>query len=336
MQAREVCDNHVHLFNAAHEAQLLRDLDYTGTTQFALMVIGRDPTWDPQGNQLENCLRVKQKYPDRAFVFGGFDFRSMIARGVPEVPFDEQLKQLLAIGCDGLKLLIGKPDVLRQLRHPLDGPLFEPFLALAEELQVPVLWHVADPPEFWSEATVPLWARGRGWSYENNGYPTKSLIEMQMSRVFSRHPRLNLILPHFCFLSDRLDDAAFLLNHYPSYCLDLAPGVEMFHNFTANWDASRAFFINHADRILYGTDFGMGLGWHKDRGMMIQRFLETTDTFDVPNDPLMQPDERPALRGLDLPEPVLQKIYVENFRRVIGTKPKPLNLAARTEWMIAG
>lgn len=332
MQERDVCDNHVHLFRADHEATLLRDLDYTGTTQFALMVTGFHG-FDDRGQQLDNCLRVKQKHPGRAFVFGGFDYRSMEATGKPEIPFETQLQQLLAVGCDGLKLLIGKPGPRKALNHPLDGPVFEPFLTLAEQLQIPVLWHAGDPPEFWSEATVPLWARGRGWTYDHT-FPTKPQIEAEMARVFARHPRLKLILPHFYFLSDRLTDAAELLRTYPSFHLDLAPGVEMFHNFTANWEASRQFFIDFADRILYGSDFGIYCGWHRDRGRMVRRFLETADTFDVPDDVLMSPDDRPPLRGLGLPDDVLQQIYVENFRRVIGTRPRPLNLDARQPWML--
>lgn len=331
MQDREVCDNHVHLFLPEHEDQLILDLDYTGTTQFALMVTGFHG-FDQRGMQLDNCLRVKQKHPGRAFVFGGFDYRSMAAGGKPDIPFETQLQQLLDVGCDGLKLLMGKPGPRKELNHPLDGPIFQPFLAMAETLQIPVLWHSGDPPEFWDEATVPLWARGRGWSYDST-FPSKPQIEAEMSRVFSRHPKLKLILPHFYFLSDRLDDAAELLSNYPAYSLDLAPGVEMFHNFTANYDASRQFFIDHADRILYGTDFGVYCGWHRDRGMMVRRFLETADTFDVPDDILMSPDDRPPLRGLGLPEDVLQNIYVENFRRVIGTTPKPLNLKAMQDWM---
>ena len=56
----------------------------------------------------------------------------------------------------------------RRTRFKLSGD--EP-LSLAEEKQFPVLWHVGDPPEFWSEHTVPLWAKQRGWWYPP-GTPT--------------------------------------------------------------------------------------------------------------------------------------------------------------------
>ena len=59
--------------------------------------------------------------------------------------------------------------------------------------------------------------------------------------------------------------------------------------------------------------------------MMIRRFLETDDVFPVPDDPAMTPDERPPLRGIALPREALRLIYSENFRRVVGDRPRPLS-----------
>ena len=72
----------------------------------------------------------------------------------------------------------------------------------------------------------------RGWWYEPP-IPPKEQIDREIAAVFARHPRLNLILPHFFFLSDQLEKAARLLERYPGFYLDLAPGVEMLHNFTS-------------------------------------------------------------------------------------------------------
>jgi len=52
----------------------------------------------------------------------------------------------------------------------------------------------------------------------------------------------------------------------------------------------------------------------------------------VPDDPLMTPDERPALRGLALDEASLRQIYAGNFQRIVGaTRPRPLNDSAVDE-----
>ncbi len=311
-----IIDGHVHFVRPEHGPRLLADLRHTGVRQFAIQVIGRD-YGDPDGEHQAMAIELKRQMPGEVFVFGGLDYRE------GRLPFDEQLRALMAGGCDGLKMLTGKPDRRKKLGLPLDGAELQPMLQLAEESGFPVLWHVGDPPEFWCERTTPLWARRRGWWYDAT-HPTKAQIDREIAAVFRRHPRLNLILPHFFFLADRLDDAARLLDEHPSYSLDLAPGVEMFHHFTARRDAARAFFIKYAQRIIFGTDFGMAFGWSPDRGMMIRRFLETDEAFDVPDDPAMSPDERPPLRGLALPREVLQLIYAENFRRKVAAAPRPL------------
>ena len=336
----DILDGHVHCFSRELWDDTLASLRYTGARQFTLLDTGHHGG-DPDRNQIGNALRVKREMPDEAFVFGGLDFTGMLApepepggsaaadssaARVPLVPFERQLQHLIDIGCDGMKLLVGKPDRRKAVGVPLDHEIFRPMLDLAERAQFPVLWHVGDPPEFWSEQTVPLWARQRGWWYDAATHPSKAQIEAEIAGVFRRHPRLRLILPHFFFLSDRLDDAAKLLESYPSYMLDLAPGVEMYHNLSARRDDARAFFQRFADRIIFGTDFGLPFGWGRDRGMMIRRFLETDEAFDVPEDPAMTPDPRPPLRGLALPREVLELIYAKNFRRVVGRdRPRPLN-----------
>ena len=309
-----IIDGHVHCYLREQLDRLVDDIRYTGARQFCVLVVRRD-----QSPEWANALRLKRQSPGDVFLFGGLDLSS-------GVPFERQLQELIDAGCDGLKLLLGKPDRRKAFGHPLDSPVLQPMLSLAEETRFPLLWHVGDPPEFWSEATVPQWARQRGWWYDDT-HPTKKQIDAEIASVFRRHPKLNLILPHFFFLSDRLDDAAALLEAHPSYCFDLAPGVEMLHNFTARHDAAREFFIRFADRIIFGTDFGMGCGWGRDRGMMIRRYLETGETFEVPEDPAMTPDDRPPLRGIALPRDVLAKIYADNFRRVVGSSPRHLRSA---------
>jgi hypothetical protein len=61
--------------------------------------------------------------------------------------------------------------------------------------------------------------------------------------------------------------------------------------------------------------------------MMIRRFLETNESFPVPDDPAMQPDVRPHLRGLALPREALRLIYGDNFRRRVGETPRPLTVS---------
>jgi predicted TIM-barrel fold metal-dependent hydrolase len=200
----------------------------------------------------------------------------------------------------------------------MDGELYAALFAHLEAEGIPLLWHVADPPEFWTRDAVPLWARQQNWWYDES-FPPKEQLDAECLHVLRRHPGLKVILAHFFFLSQDLPAADRLLDELPNVHLDLAPGVEMFHNVSRDPEAARAFFVRRADRILYGTD--IGAAQHRTgpkRGWMVRHWLETDDVFDVPDDPLMTPDDRPALRGIALGEAELERIYAANFLRILG------------------
>ena len=196
-----------------------------------------------------------------------------------------------------MKLLVGKPDRRKAVGVPLDDEIFAPMLRSGRADAVPCALARRRSAGILERAHGPAMGPSARVVVRRRRTRPKRRSRRRSRSVFRRHPRLRLILPHFFFLSDRLDDAAALLEAYPSYMLDLAPGVEMFHNFSARRDDARAFFLRFADRIIFGSDFGMTCGWGRDRGMMIRRFLETDEVFDVPEDPAMTPDDRPPLRG---------------------------------------
>ena len=57
----------------------------------------------------------------------------------------------------------------------------------------------------------------------------------------------------------------------------------------------------------------------------VRRWLETDDTF-------WEQEEYGVLRGLALPEDVLEKIYRSNFERLAGDMPRPIDVEkARAE-----
>lgn len=325
----KIIDGHTHFDSIDVYAEQIEHLQYQWAEQFAVLVVERFlPDYasfkQPQG------LWMKWKLPAQTFLFGGLDWGGFIDpdRRVLEVGLVEQAKQMKALGFDGLKLLTGKPNVLKALQIELDGLELRPLLEWLEETGFPVLWHVSDPEEFWSEEALPLWARGHGWSYGST-HPSKIQIHHALRSVLKRHPKLNLILPHFCFLAGGLDEASDLLEKHPNVFFDLAPGVEWLHHLSENREAGKDFFIRYADRIIYGTDMGMkNNATHRDRALMIQKFLETEDSFPVPPDIFMHPDERGDLRGLGLPESVMERIYSKNFHRAMGnSQPLPLNVS---------
>lgn len=327
---RVIVDAHIHFDSPEAYPRLQEDLRREGADQCCVLVIDHYPG-SPYGFRQAEGIWLKQQHPSSVFLFGGVDWTLVLNQPPAAAAKAElllQLNRLRDLGFDGLKLLTGKPNIRKALAHPLDGPVFAPMYDWLEETGFPVLWHVGDPAEFWSAETVPLWARQNQWWYDDT-HPPKAVIDREIAAVLTRHPRLNLILPHFFFLSGALGEAEKFLLRHPNISLDLAPGVEWMHHLSKDPQAGRAFLTRFADRIIFGSDMGiMHHSTHAERGPAIRRFLETAGEFPVPPDPFMSPSDEPPLRGLALPEDALARIYAKNFHRLVGrTTPRPLDEA---------
>ncbi len=293
-----------------------------GVEQVSIVItsVPRRISGNPQG------LYAKAKHPNRVYVFPGVDY-SHIASDVDHrwtYSFPQQIARLIAMGCDGLKMINGKPNCRKDSGIALDAAIYHDYFACLEEAGFPILWHVNDPEEFWDPAAAPEWAKGPGWLYDGT-FPTSESLYQECERVLQKHPNLVVIFAHFYFLSDFLDRAGALLDRYPKVCFDLAPGIEMLHNFSKRPEAAREFFLKYQDRIIFGTDFSPR--WQLSRIWVVRNFLETDETFHVPtDDSLFWPDHRTMIKGIKLPEGAVRKIYAGNFRRIVGKAPKPLNM----------
>jgi hypothetical protein len=275
---------------------------------------------------------AKARFPQRFCFFGGLDHAAYWSDGRVETPtLAEQVDRLAALGAAGIKVLETKPTSRKELPIPIDDDYFEPFLARAESLGVPLLWHVADPEEFWDPARTPDWAASRGWGYDETDVPKETLYG-EVERVLDRHPRLRVILAHFYFLSADLRRADAFLQRHDAACLDLAPGIEMCYNLSADPAASHEFFCRHAERILYGTDIGSGLTptEARVRAEIVRRWLETDEVFTVPPeaDFLLGDASAGRICGMRLPADVLGQIYAANFDRVVPAAAAELDRKA--------
>jgi predicted TIM-barrel fold metal-dependent hydrolase len=307
-------------------------MDQAGIQQFNI-VAALDPY---AANHNPAGLYAKAQEPERIYLFGGLDHFSTDQDDTEAAASDlaAQVDRLQAMGCDGIKMIEGKPTVYKRLPYPFDGPLYASFFARAEEAGFPLIWHVNDPASFWDPERVRPWVRERGWFYGDGGYPDPETLYSQVERVLARHPDLTVIFAHFLFLAGDLERASGILSQYPNVYLDLTPGTEMYFQFEEHPEATRAFFLRYQHRIIFGTDasdraLASEAGWARTQGKvdMMRRFLETSDHFDA--DPLVQREG--WVQGIDLPTDVLLKIYRDNFCRLVGERPAALDLALASE-----
>jgi len=330
-KAEGIIDGHVHMGNVSAEAALLAALEVAGIDKMALVSI-QNPA---AGAGLAQSLYMKSRHPDRFFVFAGLNHGERLSGGSVKTPsLTEQATNFARMGCDGIKMIEGKPTSRQIMDVPVTDDYFADYWACVEELGTPIVWHVNDPEEFWDPDKTPGWAKQRNWGYGPDDVQKEQLYE-EVDEVLSRYPRLKIIFAHFYFLSADLPRAARLLEEHPNVHLDLAPGVEMLYNISRDADAGRDFFTRFADRIVFGTDISSG---HTEqeahvRAGIVYRWLESSDTFRVPEeaDFLLGPPEDGIIRGMSLADDVLRTIYHENFARLAGSTPKALDVGAAVE-----
>jgi len=153
--------------------------------------------------------------------------------------------------------------------------------------------------------------------------------------VLAKYPRLRIVFAHFLFLSADLRRAGRLLDAYPGISLDMTPGIELLYTLSKNITETVEFFTSYSDRIIYGTDIISNLTFDvaEARSGILTRWLETADEYRLPDtaDFNLGPPENGIMHGLSLPEDVIRKIYLSNFERLVGPRPRPLDTQAASE-----
>jgi predicted TIM-barrel fold metal-dependent hydrolase len=314
-------DCHVHVWGLDGVPDLMEIVSASGLR--SVTILSAALMGDKSLNQ--NCvgLLAKALHPGTIYSFGCL-WHPRTGTVQDPLSYEEQARGLIEAGCDGMKMLEGKPTERKALEEPLDSPDYDAYYAYLETQDIPVLYHVADPETFW-DPDAPKEIREGPWFYGGGGYPSKEQIYREMEHVLEKFPKLRVVFAHFYFLSADPDRAAAFLEKYPNTSLDLTPGGEMYWNFSKDPERWRQFFIKYQDRILFGTDNMAGSGAYemtkddavaKIRGM--RTFLETNRTFQWLGG---------QQHGLGLEPNVLSKIYCDNFSRFAGRAPKAVDVA---------
>ena len=130
------------------------------------------------------------------------------------------------------------------------------------------------------------------------------------------------------------DNVARMLDKYPNFYIDTAARVpEMGRHDAAKM---RAFFEKYQDRILFGTDTGIGAtaddmmfgsnGELPPTRADEERFFKRTWRYFETNDKQFESPTpiqgRWKIDGIGLPEAILRKVYFENAARVLGWRPQ--------------
>jgi predicted TIM-barrel fold metal-dependent hydrolase len=308
----------------------------------------------PPRHMLETQLEAARKTGGRLAVFANVDFKLVLR--VPEYgkAMAAQLAEAKKLGAVGLKIPKGlglgyaTSDGKRLL--PVDDPGLDPLFEKAGELAMPVAIHIGDPKAFWKPVNKAneRWDELKAhpeWSFLGEAapgvpWPSWEELHRQFERLIARHPRTNFIGVHFGNDPEDPVEVARMLDKYPNFFIDTAARVPEIGRHDA--EKMRRFYLKYQDRVLFGTDTGVGGSQEEmmygsngadppteaDERRFFQstwRYFETRDRhFESPT-PIQG---RWKIDGVGLPEPVLRKIYFENAARLLKWKP-PTRAAAR-------
>jgi len=331
-------DGHAHYAWPITGESLERVLRLTGADAVCLAALPGTSRLDPT----PDILCYKSAHPTTTFAFGCLDCTAYERRpercGRRSV---RRARRLIACGCDGVKLLEGKPTMRRAFPIPdFDLPAWEPFWAYAEKARLPILWHVNDPETFWDPDAIPPFARDAGWGYTDADVNNEDQYR-QVRAVLERHKNLNVTFAHLFFLSADLPRLSEWMERFPNMRVDLTPGIELYENLSKTPEETRAFFERFSDRILYGTDIGgrtvlaetvTALNENESirRAEICGAFLESKATLGIRADGAFLIGTEPfALHGMDFDADLLNKILSENFLAFVGAdRPRRVNLRA--------
>jgi predicted TIM-barrel fold metal-dependent hydrolase len=201
-----------------------------------------------------------------------------------------------------------------------DDPKFEPIYKDIASHGKTLMTHQAEPDVAWGPPDVsdPSWTYYREnpqwYVADRSRFPTKQRILEARDHVLANNPKLRMVGVHLGSMERDLDNIASHLDKYPNFAIDTAARME--YLMLTPPEKVRAFLMKYQDRVLYGTDldlppdanFPEALKEWQSTYVRDWKFLATSETLSV---------EGKQIQGLNLPQPVLQKMFRSNAIRWI-------------------
>jgi predicted TIM-barrel fold metal-dependent hydrolase len=281
-------------------------------------------------------VRAARTAPVRIVTFANLDFEQALEPGWvdAQVAWLSQAKQM---GARGLKIFKSFGLEVRDptgARVAVDDARLDPIFEAAGKLGFPVAIHVGDPKAFF-DPIAPQNERydelslNPGWSFADRSlYPDWETLFGEFERLVARHPHTTFIGVHFGNDPEQPARVAELLARCHNLYVDTAARVGEIGRTPP--DKLRAIFVANRDRILFGTDIGVGrnhltLGapepWpvtDQDAPRFFQahwRFFETGERGLAHPTPIQG---RWTVDGISLPREVLEDLYHRNAERLFG------------------
>jgi predicted TIM-barrel fold metal-dependent hydrolase len=334
-----VVDIHTHIsFSAKSQngIELAPERNYLGTAEELLAVMERknlramvNLTGGFDNGLLEAVTKYDKAFPGRFYTFTEPSYSKFLEPNYPRLQADA-IERAHRAGARGLKILktLGlylRENITSGKLVKIDDPRFDPMWDTCGQLNMPVAIHVSDPIAFFTptdrfnERYEEL-NNHPDWSFYGHDFPNNTELLEARNRVFARHPKTQFVVLHVGNFAENLANVSENLDRFPNMFVDIGARIG---ELGRQPRASRKFFEHYQDRILFGTDatpHGDEFPQQVFNDKLYEiyfRFLETDDEYFDYAPAKVPPQGRWRIYGIELPEPILHKVYNQNAARLL-------------------
>ena len=296
-----VIDFHCHLLAARHAPTWFESGAHYGIDAYVTMT------------PLEEVVKLQRDYPGKLQFIVVPSWQNLATTPLGQWIDDwrRRLDMFCNVGSRMVKFHMA-PSSMERRGLKLDSPELTPFFDAIVERKMAVMTHVGDPDTWYCT------------KYADCGkYGARDDHYAMWARVMERYPDVPWVGAHMAGNPENLERLQSLLDRFPNLSLDCSATRWMVREISARRDEAREFFIKNADRIIWGSDQVSGddrgfdflaSRWWAHRKLWETAYIGPSPIFD----PDVPEDQQPQLRGLALPDEVLQKLYHDNAARFLS------------------
>lgn len=289
-----VIDAHCHLLAARHANNWFEAADHYGIKIFFTMT------------PLEEATVLARDWPDR--------LRFIAVPKWAEPNYDDWIDRINAFYNLGSRIakFHMAPGTMNTRNWSLDTPEIRRVIRHVVDKGMIVMTHVGDPDTWYNHKYT-----------DTEKFGTRDEHYRKWERALADVAPNPWLGAHMGGNPENLPRLQSLLDRFPNLYLDCSATRWMVREISARRDAAREFFIRNQDRILFGSDQVSGdprtFDFLASRFWCHRKLWETAYIGPCPiYDPDVPDDAQPTLRGLALPDPVLQKIYHDNAVKLLS------------------
>jgi predicted TIM-barrel fold metal-dependent hydrolase len=253
----------------------------------------------------EELLKIMKAYPGR--------FEAWVTIEPREADKLKKFKSYIERGATGLKLYTGhgyttKANEYMFHTRAMDDPEMYPVYAYCEENFIPICLHV-------------------------NPYKGKPGFAQELIAILTDFPDMKIDCPHFMLSSIMSSRLREYLDTFPNLYSNISFGDYFakagLKRISRKPEKFKKLFADYPDRFFYATDLVLTRGKKEDWAMdQFQAYLDmlSCETYTAP----FIPGE--TLRGLALPDHLLQRVLYKNYEAFKAKKPRDTKITREINW----